>query len=584
MTARHRSRREFVGITGAGVAGAVAGPWLGSTRIAAAPAAEAQDADLVVFNAKVYTVETSMPRAEAFAVKNGRFLAVGSTQDMKALAGKNTQQFDAKQMTVVPGFTDTHNHAPGNVLLYEVLVGNPFDVEFVTIRSIVDKLRAKARETPPGTWVEGYFFDDTKVKDQRELNVHDLDEVSKEHPVAVQHRGGHTSYYNSKALEMAGITKSTPNPPGGTYDKDENGDLNGRVTDRARGAITRVGKRATFTPDERQRRDRDGLAYISKQFVRYGLTTVHHEGGNLLALQQARERGELLHRVSYEASGQVLESMLNGGIATGFGDEWIRFGATSEHTVDGSFSERTMAMSGPYSGMDPKYRGNVTETQEDLDAWIERVHRAGIQTNCHANGDVAIDMVLKAVERAQKLAPRADSRPKITHCTLINDDILKRMKATGTVPAVFTSYAFYNTDKFHFYGEELMKRCMAFRSFLDAGIPATAGSDFSPGPFAPLMGVQGMVTRTGWNGETWGVEGRSGQRLDRTGQARRFRRARRRSAYGGSGQDQGHSDRPHRRRGQNGVSGLIRNRVSPSRGPGRRRRTGRLVRIADRTR
>jgi len=505
MTSRRRSRREFVGLTGAGIAGFATVPWQSS---AAAAAADSQDADVVVFNAKVYTVDPAMPRAEAFAVKASRFMAVGSTPDMKALAGKNTQLYDAQQMTVVPGFIDCHNHAPGGTLLYEVIVGNPFEVEFVTIRSIVDKLRAKARETPPGTWVDGYFFDDTKVKDKRELNVHDLDEVSKEHPVVVQHRGGHTSYYNTKALEMAGVTTKTPNPAGGTFDRDENGDLNGRVTDRARGVFTRVGTRSSFTPDQRAQRDRDGLAFISKQFVRYGLTSVHHEGGNLLALQQVRERGELLHRVSYESNGAVLESMINGGLATGFGDEWIRLGATSEHTVDGSFSERTMAMSGPYAGMDPAYRGNVTETQGDLDAWIERVHRAGIQTNCHANGDVAIDMVLKAVERAQKLFPRSDSRPKITHCTLINDDLLKRLKATGTVPAVFTSYAYYNTDKFHFYGEELMKRCMAFRSFLDAGIPAAAGSDFSPGPFAPLMGIQGMVTRTGWNGETWGANQR----------------------------------------------------------------------------
>jgi predicted amidohydrolase YtcJ len=110
------------------------------------------------------------------------------------------------------------------------------------------------------------------------------------------------------------------------------------------------------------------------------------------------------------------------------------------------------------------------------------------------------------VERAQKLFPRADSRPKITHCTMINDDLLRRMKATGTVPAVFTSYTYYNTDKFPFYGEELMERCLAFRSFLDTGIPAAAGSDFSPGPFAPLMGIQGMVTRTGWDGTTWGAK------------------------------------------------------------------------------
>jgi len=504
---RHR-RREFMGLTGAGLAAAASGSWLRSTPAVAAALADPQDADLVVFNAKVYTVDAGAPSAEAFAVKAGRFAAVGSTQDIKALIGKGTQAYDAKQMTIVPGFTDCHNHAPGNTLLYEVIVGNPYEVEFVTIKSIVEKLRAKARETPPGTWVEGYFFDDTKVKDKRQLNVHDLDEVSRDHPVAVQHRGGHTSYYNSKALEMAGITKNTPNPAGGTFDRDENGDLNGRVTDRARGAITRVGNRATVPGDQKLQRDRDGLAYISKQFVRYGLTSVHHEGGDLFALQQVRARGELLHRVSYEATGSVLEALITSGIATGFGDEWIRFGATSEHTVDGSFSERTMALSQPYPGTNPPYKGNVTETQDELNAWIERVHRAGIQVNCHANGDVAIDMVLTAFERAQKLFPRADARPKITHCTLVNDDLLRRLKATGTVPAVFTTYAYYNPDKFRFYGEELMKRCMAFRSLLDAGVPAATGSDFSPGPFAPLMGIQGMVTRTGWDGETWGANQR----------------------------------------------------------------------------
>jgi predicted amidohydrolase YtcJ len=117
-------------------------------------------------------------------------------------------------------------------------------------------------------------------------------------------------------------------------------------------------------------------------------------------------------------------------------------------------------------------------------------------------------MMLTAVERAQKLFPRTDARPKITHCTLINDALLGRIKALGAVPAAFTSYAYYNSDKFHFYGEDLMKRCMAYRSFLDAGIAAAAGSDFSPGPFDPRMGIQGMVTRTGWDGQAWGINQR----------------------------------------------------------------------------
>jgi predicted amidohydrolase YtcJ len=510
MNKYRRSRREFLGLTGAGVAGLASGNFPGFKALAQAETGNTDPriADLVVFNALVYTVDSNMPRTEALAVKGGRFVFVGSTGDAKAFIGKGTRTIDAKQMTIVPGFIDCHNHAGGNILLYEVVVGNPYEVEFVTIASIIDKLRAKAQQTPPGFWVDGYFFDDTKVKDNRQLDVHDLDEVSRDHPVCVHHRGGHTSYYNSRALELAGIDKHTPNRMGGTYDHDENGELNGRVTDRARDVFNKVGKRETFTPEQKEQRDRDGLAYISKQFVRYGLTSVHHEEGNLFALQQVRARGELLHRVSFETSGETLEAMITNGICTGFGDEWIRFGATSEHTADGSFSERTMALSQPYAGTNPPYSGNITETQEDLNSWAERVQRADIQPNCHANGDVAINMVLTAYERAQQVAPRPDVRPKITHCTLINDDLLRRIKALGAVPAPFTTYAYYNSDKFHFYGEELMKRAMAYRSFLDNGIRVAAGSDFSPGPFAPLMGIQGMVTRTGWNGETWGANQR----------------------------------------------------------------------------
>jgi predicted amidohydrolase YtcJ len=503
MPMHSHSRRSFLGLTGAGVAGLA-----GRSAFGAFVISDARDADLVVFGAKVYTVDTGMPKAEAFAVKNGRFSAVGSNAEIKSLIGKKTQTFDAKGMMVVPGFVDCHNHVSGKMVLYEVLVGNPYEVEFVTIASITDKLRAKARETPAGTWVEGYFYDDTKVKDKRELTVRDLDQVSTEHPVVVHHRGGHTAFYNSKALELAHVSKNTPNPPGGTFDRDANGELNGRVTDRAMDVLNRVGNRPVFTDEQQQQRDRDGLAHMSKQFARYGVTSVHHEGGSLTALQAVRARGDLRHRVSYEASGKELEAMISGGLMTGFGDEWIRLGATSEHTVDGSFSERTMALSTPYPGVVPPYKGNITETQAELNAWIERVHRAGIQVNCHANGDVAIDMVLTAVERAQGLFPRVDARPKITHCTLINDDLVRRIKAAGVVPALFTTYAYYNSDKFGYYGEEMMKRCMAFRTLLDAGVPVAAGSDFQPGPFDPRMAIQGMVTRTGWDGKTWGANQR----------------------------------------------------------------------------
>src|ERR1041385_8968425 len=171
-----RSRREFLGLTSATAAGIVAAPLIdGATAAGLVPQGREGESELLVTNAKVYTMDASAPRAEAFAIKGGRFTAVGSTSAVKALADKGTRTIDAKGMTIVPGFTDCHNHAGGTTLLYEVLVGNPFEVEFVTIQSIIDKLRAKAQQTPPGTWVEGFFFDDTKLKDKRPLNAHDLD-------------------------------------------------------------------------------------------------------------------------------------------------------------------------------------------------------------------------------------------------------------------------------------------------------------------------------------------------------------------------------------------------------------------------
>ena len=501
MTIMHNRRRflESIGFGGAAL--------IGSSRLDFARAIAANPApDLVVINAKVTTMDRAAPRAEAFAVRNGRFYAIGGSADIKALAGPKTRTLDAKGMMIVPGFNDTHNHGGGDILLYEVLVGNPYVVEFVTIQSIIDKLKARAQKTPPGYWVTGYYYDDTKVKDGRPLTNKDLDKVSTDHPVVVIHRGGHTSFYNTKAMAMAGLTKNTPTRFGGTFDKNSDGELNGRVTDNARDIFNGVGKYVTYSPAETERRAISGVEFMSKKFVEYGLTSVCHDEDVLSAMQIARGRGNLLHRVSYEPDGPLLEAMIKNGIRTDFGDEWLKFGATSEHTVDGSFSERTAAISRPYLGISPPYKGNVTERQKDTNSWAERVHRAGIRLNCHANGDVAIDQVLTAYELALKSFPVPDSRPKITHCTFVNDGLIRRIKAMDGVPSLFSSYAYYNSDKFHFYGEDFMKYAMAYKSFEDAGVHASTGSDFgTPGPFAPLMSMQGMITRKGFNGETWGA-------------------------------------------------------------------------------
>ena len=467
---------------------------------------------VIIRNALVHSVDPKIPSANSVALSGDRILGVGDWNALQPLADSRTQIVDAGGQTIVPGFVDAHNHAVGEVLAYEVVGGNPFDVEFVTIQSILDKLTARAAQTPPGEWVEGFFYDDTKLKDGRPLSRTDLDKVSTRHPVMVTHRGSHTHVVNSLALQLAGITRDRRDPFGGTYGRDADGELDGRVTDLAAEPVGKVGQRPRFTAAQRAERARVGAARISQEFACYGLTSVHHDGIRYPgsdaydAIRAIHAEGKLLHRVRYEPSMAHLEKLIANGIKTGDGDDWIRIGAVCEQLSDGSFSERTLSRRDPYPGSNPPYYGNLTSTQEKLDALVEYLVQDHIQPHFHANGEVAIDMVLTAFERAGAKHPDfAGRRPKITHCTIVTPELVRRIKAVGAVPNLFATYPFYNSDKFSFYGPAMMDRAMAYRWLLDAGVPATAGSDFPPGPIAPMMGLQGMVTRKGWNGEVWGA-------------------------------------------------------------------------------
>jgi predicted amidohydrolase YtcJ len=504
-----RNRRAFLETAGFTAATVGFGGWLSAARAVELDSTP----DLVVINAKVTTMDPRNPGAQAFAVRAGRFTAVGSTTDIKSLAGPKTRIYDAKGMFVTPGFSDTHNHGGGEQLLYGVNAGNPYVVEYVTIQSIIDKLKARAAKTPPGTWIEAKFFDDTKVRDNRPLTVADLDKASTQHPIRVDLRGGHAAYYNSYAFQKAGITKTTPNPFGGTYEKDARGELSGRVTDKATGTLDKAGPREKFSPDEKARRLQAGFEFISKKFAEYGVTSVCYDanlvpgmGDDVLTqIQTARTKGALLTRINYETSNGLLDNMIANGIKTGFGDEWLRFGGTSEHSVDGALSSRTMSMTRPYIGVTPPYYGNLTQKPEDFNPWVERVHRADIRINTHCNGEPAIGMVLNAFERALRLYPVADARPKFTHFSLPNPDQVRRTKAMGGVPALFSTYVYYNADKFKYYGADLAEHMIPYKTCADAGLRASTGSDFFPGPFDVRMATQGMVTRKGFNGETWGA-------------------------------------------------------------------------------
>ena len=473
-----------------------------ATNPPAAPLLQARgagiEADLIVVNATVYTQDADLPRAEAFAVKTGRFLAVGSSADIRNLAGPRTQTFDAARMTVVPGFIDTHCHPSGVNELFGVVV-----TAHTTKAALIAALQRKAAETPPGFWVEGELFDDTKLTDATPLDRRDLDRVSTAHPVVVNHRGGHTSWYNSKALELAGVTRDTPDPSNGRFFRDAAGELTGWVAEQARGVMGRAGQRQSFTPEQQRDRSRQGMRHISEQLTAAGLTTVHDAGASadrIRAYEDARANGELRHRAYLMVRGPF-QQLRQAGVYTGFGDDWIRIGGV-KYGADGSASERTMRMSTPY--VDTTDYGILTMTQQEIHERVEEAHRANWQIGIHANGDVTIDMVLNAYERVLKQWPHADRRHRIEHCTLVNPSLISRLKATGTIPTPFWTYVYYHGEKWGAYGDDKLRWMFAHRSFLDAGIAVPGASDYGPGPFEPLMAIQSMVTRRDYRGREWG--------------------------------------------------------------------------------
>ncbi len=496
------SRKQFLGL-GAALAGATGFAGLDAfeapepPQVPQASPALGPGADLIVLNARVFTIDQAMPRAEAFAIKDGRFMAVGSTTAIRDLARPQTRTIDAAGATITPGFIDCHCHVSGVGELFSVNANVP------RVRELQANLKARADKTPPGQWVEAIMFDDTKL--DVPLTRKELDEVSRDHPIVVGHRGGHTSWYNSKAFELAGVTKDTPDPEHGRFFRDESGELTGRAAELARNVFSKVGTRERFTPEQQRERGRQGMAHISKLLTAAGLTSVHDAGANrdrILAYQDAREAGELRHRAAYLVRGnETFNGFKAAGITYGYGDDTLRCTGV-KYGADGSASERTMRMSTPYVGTNDY--GLLTMTQKEIDEAVEDAWRHNFRIAIHANGDTTIDMVLKAYEHVQKQWPRKDPRNRIEHCSLVNPELLARIKALGVIPTPFWTYAHYHGEKWGFYGQEKMNWMFAHRSFIDTGIRVAGASDYGPGPFEPLMAIQSMVTRKDFGGNVWG--------------------------------------------------------------------------------
>ena len=475
--------------------------FLGSLAAFALFPLEAEKPELILYNANILTMNAAEPRAEAAAIARGRFLAVGSNSEVMNLAGAGARKVDIGGKTVVPGFIDAHSHPADAGRLHLRMV----DCDLRSIREILAALRERAAKTPAGEWVLGFKYDDTKTEEGRPITVGDLDAAAPDHPAHIQHRGGHTAYANSLAFRKAGIDEKTPDPPGGKIDHDPaTGKLSGRVAESANDYFEKVIP-LNFSRDD----CREGVKLISKMLAKTGITSAHEAQGtpvDLRAYQDAHEAGELLYRAYCFINYRFLDAMLEAGVRTGLGDEWVRVGAM-KLVCDGSISERTARLSAPYEGRPNDY-GILVMTEEELYTHARKAHLAGWQIGTHANGDVGIDTTLRVYERLQREAPRRDPRFRLEHCTVVNDALIERIRALGAIPTPFSTYVYYHGEKMRYYGAERLNHMFALRSFLDAGIRPTQASDYPPGPFEPMMALQSEVTRTDPKGNVWGPKQR----------------------------------------------------------------------------
>ena len=456
-------------------------------------------ADILV-TGKILTMDSYLPVVQAMAIKDDRILAIGDLEEVLPFAGASTERIDARGHVVTPGFIDAHSHP----LFAEEAIG--VNVNLPTIDEVKKALAWKASQTPPGHWVRGVMYDDTKFSDERPLNLNDIDQVVKDHPVYVAHRGGHTGVVNSKALEIASITMETPDPIGGKFYR-ENGGFTGKVAEHAVDVFFKVGTWPIMDRSVRQ----EAARISSQNMAAAGLTSTTDASGNrndLLAYQDARRNDELYFRVAFMPSGgsQVYRGLKEAGIGSGYGDDMIRIGAV-KFSADGSASERTMSMSTSYQGK-PDDFGILTMTQDEIYSAVDDAVAHDFRVGIHANGDVAINMVLNAYEKVLKGHKGINPRHRIEHCSLVNEELLGRIKAAGVIPTPFYTYAYYHGNKWVDYGYEKMQSMFAHRSFLDAGIPVAPASDFTPGPFEPMMAIQSMVTRKDVRGRVWGPDQR----------------------------------------------------------------------------
>ena len=472
--------------------------------IASTAAARAADspADMVVVNANIITINLQQPRAQAMAVRDGRFIEVGSNESVRKLVGRQTKVIDVGYKTITPGFNDAHMHP--RPLYDQDSVLSPVDLSPDSVRTIEELIRAlqrKAEVTPLGQWIQGNRYQDTKLG--RHPTRFDLDKASDKHPIRIVHSSGHLSVFNSHALDEAKITMATKDPPGGGFDRDAQGKPNGVCRESAVSVVLTAGTpRPEATPDEKI----EGFLRQFREYVAKGLTSIQHAGTTLetgLLYSKAMDRGmpvriyAMLRRAEIPA---LIERRREGRLNS----DRLRFGGIKMFHGN-SLSGRTCWLSKPYADRPDYYGIPPARSQEDLNKAILEIHSAGLQACVHSNGDREIDMLLNAYENALKVSPRENHRHRIEHCSVVNQEILERIKKLNVVLAPH-SYIYEHGDKMEAYGTLRWDMMHPNGSAVAMGIPVAGTSDSPVSVADPMLRIQSMVTRTSAEGKVYGAD------------------------------------------------------------------------------
>ncbi len=456
----------------------------------------ASPADLVVLHGKIYTVNTKQPWAEALAIRGGKIIAVGSDKQMESYRGASTQVIDAKGHLVLPGFVDTHVHfTGGSFSLQHVKLD---DAE--SIPEIQKRVKEYAAAHPGTSFVEGFgwmypVFGKEALPDKKYL-----DEVLPDRPVLLTAYDGHTSWANSKALQMAGITKDTPDPLNGIVVKDpKTHEPTGALKEAAGELVSQLIPKPTR--EETRAALLQGIHYANQ----LGLTRVHSAGGddtNLDLLEELRKQGQLTLRF-YVAPFLEPPTLKPDNIEHleklrhTYADEWIDAGAV-KFLGDGVIEAHTAAMLQPYSD-DPSLIGKPNWSAEEFTKAVTELDRRGFQIFTHAIGDRTIQQTLDGYAAAHKANDTKDSRDRIEHIEDPSADEVPRFGREGIIASMQPLHAYPNEDILQVWARNVgplrAQRAWPWHDIAAAGGRLAFGSDWPVVTLNPWPGVQNLLTR-----------------------------------------------------------------------------------------